>query len=126
MVAERAARRHGLNPQLFKAQMHHESGWNPRIRSRAGAIGVAQIMPSTARAWNVNPYNPLSALNAAARNMARYVRTYKRQGHDQVTAEKLALAAYNAGPLAVKKYGKVPPYKETQNYVRSIMREARK
>lgn len=123
---ERAAIRHGLSPKLFKAQIRQESGFNPLARSRVGAIGIAQIMPGTAKKWGVNPHNPISALNAAARNMARYVRTYKRQGHDQETAGKLALAAYNAGPVAVAKYGKVPPYKETQNYVHRIMREARK
>lgn len=122
--AEFAARRYGLNPKLFKAQIRQESGFNPRARSKAGAIGIAQIMPATARAWGVNPHHPIAALNAAARNMSRYIRTYRRQGHDQATAEKLALAAYNAGPGAVKKYGKVPPYKETQDYVKRIMAEA--
>jgi soluble lytic murein transglycosylase-like protein len=125
-IAEQAAINHGLDPKLFKAQIRQESGFNPRARSRVGAIGVAQIMPSTARAWKVNPWHPISALNAAARNMARYVRTYKKQGHDQQTAEKLALAAYNAGPGAVAKYKAVPPYRETKQYVHSILKEARK
>jgi len=125
-IAESYALRYGLRPAVFRAQMHHESGWNPHARSRAGAIGVAQIMPSTARAWGVNPWHPIQALNAAARNMARYVRTYRRQGHDQATAEKLALAAYNAGPGAVAKYKKVPPYAETQRYVTVILKESRR
>lgn len=125
-MAEKYANTYGLDPKLFKAQMHHESGWNPRARSRVGAIGVAQIMPSTARAWGVNPHNPISALRAAAKNMASYVKTYKRQGHDQATSEKLALAAYNAGPGAVARHKKVPPYRETQNYVKSILSEARR
>jgi soluble lytic murein transglycosylase-like protein len=119
------AEQHGLRPELFVAQIHHESGFNPHARSKAGAQGVAQIMPSTARKWHVDPHNPIAALHAAARNMAAYIRTYRRAGHDQPTAEKLGLAAYNAGPGAVAKHGKVPPYKETQHYVKSILAEAR-
>lgn len=120
-MAENFAKHHGLRPALFKAQIRQESGFNPRARSRVGAQGIAQIMPGTAKAWRVNPMNPVAALNAAARNMARYVNTYKNQGHDQITAEKLALAAYNAGPGAVAKHNRVPKYPETQNYVKSIL-----
>lgn len=125
-MAEFAAMTHGLDPDLFRAQIRQESGFNPKARSRAGAGGIAQIMPGTAKSWRVNPWNPVSALNGAARNMARYIKTYRKQGHDQATAEKLALAAYNAGPGAVAKYGKVPPYKETQNYVKTIRLSARR
>jgi soluble lytic murein transglycosylase-like protein len=120
-IAEESAKRHGLRPALFKAQIRQESGFNPHARSRVGAQGIAQIMPGTARAWRVNPMNPVAALNVAARNMARYVRTYRNQGHDQTTSEKLALAAYNAGPGAVAKHKKVPPFRETQQYVRAIL-----
>lgn len=118
------AETHGIRPELFQAQIRQESGFNPRARSNAGARGIAQIMPGTARAWGVNPRDPIQSLHAAARNMARYIRTYRRQGHDQPTSEKLALSAYNAGPGAVEKYGKVPPYRETQNYVRTILNRA--
>ena len=120
-MAKKAAERNGLNADLFLAQMRHESGLNPRARSRVGAVGIAQIMPATARAWGVNPHNPQQALNAAARNMASYYRTYKAQGHDDITAHRMALAAYNAGPGAVKKYRGIPPYRETKNYVKSII-----
>lgn len=125
-LTRQAAIRHGLNPNLFVAQIHHESGFNPYAHSRVGAQGIGQIMPHTARAWGVNPWHPVEALNAAARNMARYVRTYQNQGHDQQTAERLALAAYNAGPGAVKKYRRIPPYRETKSYVRAIVAEASK
>lgn len=124
--ARQAAIRHGINPALFTAQIKQESGFNPKARSKSGAIGIAQIMPSTARAWRVNPHDPKQALNAAAKAMSSYVRTYKKQGHDTLAAQKLALAAYNAGPGAVKKHKGIPPYKETQNYVKRIMKAIRK
>jgi soluble lytic murein transglycosylase-like protein len=125
-TAELYATTYGVDPALFKAQIKQESGWNYKARSRAGAVGVAQIMPSTARAWGVNPHNPISALRAAAKNMARYIKTYKRQGHDEQTAHKMALCAYNAGPGAVAKYKGCPPYRETQNYHKTIISNARR
>lgn len=113
-VAYRAARDAGIRrPGLFVRQMAAESGFNPCVRSGAGAIGIAQIMPGTARSWKVDPYMPVSALQVAARKMARYERQYGNF--------RLALAAYNAGPGAVAEYGGVPPYHETQDYVRKIM-----
>lgn len=124
--ARRAAITHGLDPALFTAQIKQESGFNPKARSKAGALGVAQIMPSTAKAWKVNPRDPKQALNAAARNMANYIRTYKKQGLSETEAQKRALAAYNAGPGAVKKHKGIPPYEETQNYVKRIMSAFRK
>lgn len=113
-VAMAKARRYGLDPQVFARQIQMESGFNPSARSPAGALGIAQIMPATARGWNVNPMNPNAALDAAARNMARYVHSYGGR-YD------LALAAYNAGPGAVAKYHGVPPYAETRRYVQSIL-----
>ena len=123
-IAHEAAERHGVRPELFVAQIRQESGFNPKVRSRAGAIGVAQIMPGTARVWGVNPWHPVQALNAAARNMSRYIRTYQRQGHDPRTSERLALAAYNAGPGAVARHNRVPRIPETQRYVKVIMANA--
>ena len=120
-MAHVAAVLHDLNPELFIAQMRQESRFNQYARSKAGAIGVAQIMPATAKGWNTDPTDPMQALDAAATAMAGYVETYKAQGHDEQTAFKLALAAYNAGPGAVAKYKGVPPFPETQNYVTIVL-----
>ena len=113
-LAMRAAKDAGIKrPILFVRQMAAESGMQPCARSYAGAIGIAQIMPGTARSWGVDPWIPTDALRAAARNMAKYER--------QLGSYRLALAAYNAGPGAVQQYGGVPPYAETREYIRRIM-----
>ena len=112
-VALREAKRAGIRrPILFVRQMAAESGFQPCARSYAGAIGIAQIMPGTARSWGVDPWIPADALRAAARNMAKYER--------QLGSYRLALAAYNAGPGAVQAYGGVPPFAETREYIRRI------
>lgn len=112
-MAMRAARRAGIRrPILFVRQMAAESGMQPCAVSGAGAIGIAQIMPATARGWKVDPWIPHEALNAAAKNMAKYER--------QLGSYRLALAAYNAGPGAVQQYGGVPPYEETREYIRRV------
>lgn len=108
-VARRYARRHGLNPTLFERQIGEESNFNPNARSPAGATGIAQIMPGTARGWGVNPNDPRASLNAAARAMAQYVRQYG--------SYRNALVAYNAGPGRVGK----PLYDETRNYINKIL-----
>ena len=122
-LAQMAASLHDLDPTVFSRQIAQESGFNADAKSRAGAQGVAQIMPGTARSWGVDPREPGQALNAAAKNMARYVRTYRAQGHDARTATRMALAAYNAGPGAVSRHKGVPPYAETRHYVKVIMAE---
>lgn len=114
VVARRYARRHGINPTYFERQIGAESNFDPNARSPAGATGIAQIMPETARGWGVDPNNPRAALNAAARNMSKYLKSY---GGDW----RRALAAYNAGPGAVQRFGGVPPYAETQNYIKKIL-----
>lgn len=112
-VALRAARRAGIRrPKLFVRQMAAESGFQPCVRSYAGAIGIAQIMPATARSWKVDPHIPDHALAVAAKKMAAYERQYG--------SYRLALAAYNAGPGAVRAYGGIPPYAETRNYIAKI------
>jgi hypothetical protein len=108
-LARRKAQKYGLDPNVFVRQIRQESGFNPHARSPAGAIGVAQIMPATARGWGVNPNDPAAALDAAAKHMAGYVR--------QFGSYRNALVAYNAGPGAV---GRSLPA-ETRNYIKVIL-----
>ena len=112
-VARAAARRHGIPEDLFLRLISQESGWNAGAKSHKGAIGLAQLMPGTARALQVNPHNPKENLEGGARYLATQYREFR--------SWRLALAAYNAGPGAVKKYGGVPPFKETRGYVKAIL-----
>ncbi|GAA3876166.1 lytic transglycosylase domain-containing protein [Celeribacter arenosi] len=112
-VARSVATRHGVPTDLFLRLVQQESGWNPKARSHAGAFGLAQLMPQTARLLRVNIADPRQNLDGGAR--------YLRMMYDKFGSWRLALAAYNAGPGAVDKYGGVPPYRETRNYVRIIL-----
>lgn len=112
-LAEEAARKYRIPPDLFTRLVQQESNWNPRARSHKGAIGLAQLMPFTARKLGVNPHDPRQNLEGGAR--------YLRQMYDRFRSWRLALAAYNAGPAAVEKHGGIPPYRETRNYVKKIM-----
>jgi soluble lytic murein transglycosylase-like protein len=111
-MARSAASRYGIPSGLFLRLVQQESGWNPRAVSPKGAIGLAQLMPQTARVLGVDPHNPAENLEGGAR--------YLRQQYDRFGNWRLALAAYNAGPEAVERHGGVPPYRETRNYVRVI------
>ena len=111
-MARKAARQHGVPEELFLRLVQQESNWNPNAKSHKGALGLAQLMPATARSLGVDPAVPKQNLEGGARYLARQFRKFG--------SWRLALAAYNAGPDAVKKYGGVPPYKETQNYVKKI------
>lgn len=111
-MARKAARQHGVPEELFLRLVQQESNWNPNAKSHKGALGLAQLMPATARALGVNPAVPKENLEGGARYLARQFRKFG--------SWRLALAAYNAGPEAVRKYGGVPPYRETQNYVKKI------
>jgi soluble lytic murein transglycosylase-like protein len=113
-----AAAGNGIDPALLKGLVSQESGFNPGARSGAGAVGLTQLMPGTAASLGVtNPLDPVQSLQGGAK--------YLRQQLDRFGGdEKLALAAYNAGPGAVQKFGGVPPYRETQNYVTSVMSKA--
>lgn len=113
-MAVAAAQKYGIPPDLFLRQIKQESAWNPRAVSSAGAMGLGQLMPGTARELGVSdPYNPEQNLDGAARYMAQQ---YKKFGD-----WRLALAAYNAGPGNVQKHNGVPPFKETRNYVAKIL-----
>ena len=111
-MARDAARRHGVPEDLFLRLVQQESGWRPTAKSHAGAYGLAQLMPATARALGVDRTDPYQNLDGGAK--------YLRQQFERFKTWRLALAAYNAGPEAVAKYNGVPPYKETRNYVRII------
>lgn len=125
-IARQKAQKYGLLPQVFERQIQAESGFNPKAVSSAGARGIAQIMPATAKGWGVNPDDPVSALDAAAKNMAGYVKTYlggKAPGQetDPVKlrqAYEKGLRAYNAGPGAVEASKR---YAETNRYVQKII-----
>ena len=111
-LAQRAATQHGVPLGLFLRLIEQESGWNAQAVSAKGALGLAQLMPQTATALGVDPSDPMENLEGGAR--------YLRAQFDAFGDWQLALAAYNAGPGAVARYGGIPPFDETQNYVRVI------
>jgi peptidoglycan DL-endopeptidase CwlO len=108
-----AANKNGVNPALLAAVVWQESNFNSRAVSPAGAQGLVQLMPATARGLGVNALDPSQALDGGARYLKQQLNTFGGR-------TDLALAAYNAGPSAVRRYGGVPPYSETQNYVRTV------
>jgi soluble lytic murein transglycosylase-like protein len=118
LIAEHATK-HSLEPGFVKAVIQAESAFNPWARSIKGAMGLMQLMPSTAAAYKVtNAYDPAQNIRAGV----AYLKSLLTRFNNDVS---LALAAYNAGPGAVKKYGNtVPPYKETRNYVTKIRKNA--
>jgi soluble lytic murein transglycosylase-like protein len=113
-----AAQRHGIDPALLAGLIKQESGFNANARSGAGAVGLTQLMPATAAGLGVSdPTDPAQSIEGGAKYLADQL---KRFGGDVARA----LAAYNAGPGAVERFGGVPPYAETQNYVRSVQANA--
>lgn len=104
---------HGVDPMLVRALIQVESNYRARARSNRGAMGLMQLMPATARAYNVrNPYDPKANIAAGVKHLKSLIDRW---------GVELALAAYNAGEGAVKKFNGVPPYRETRNYVSKIL-----
>jgi len=112
----RAGSRHGVDPALLAAVAQQESGFDASAVSPAGAQGLMQFMPATARGLGVDPFDPASAVDGAARYLAELT--------EQFGSTELGLAAYNAGPGTVSRYGGIPPYAETQDYVRTVTSKA--
>lgn len=113
LLARQIAQEEGVDPDLFTRLVQAESAFNPQARSPVGAIGLAQLMPGTAAELGVDPNDPEQNLRGGAR--------YLKQQLDTFGSPELALAAYNAGPGNVRKYGGVPPFEETQNYLAKIL-----
>jgi soluble lytic murein transglycosylase-like protein len=113
-LIEEKAKKYHLDPTLLAGLIRQESNFNPYAVSHCGAMGLGQIMPETARYLGVkDPFNAAQNLDGAAKYLREQLDTFGGN------VDK-ALAAYNAGPGAVQKYGGIPPYKETQNYVKAI------
>jgi len=117
LITEHAST-HGIRADLVKAVIQAESAFNPMARSVKGAMGLMQLMPATATAYGVtNAYDPAENIRAGVAYLRGLLDRYSQN-------EELALAAYNAGPTAVEKYGAVPPYRETRSYVAKIQKDA--
>lgn len=113
-IARQKARDFGVDENIFLRLVNAESGWDPRVTSSAGAAGLVQLMPETAKGLGVtNPYDPVQSLTGGARYLSQQLKRFG--SYDK------ALAAYNAGPGNVERYGGIPPFKETQNYVKNIL-----
>ena len=114
MIASAAAR-YGIDPAILHGLIQQESGFDPNATSSAGAMGLTQLMPGTASSLGVaNPLDPSESIEGGARYLSQMLGDFSGNVND-------ALAAYNAGPGAVKQYGGVPPYPETQDYVTKVL-----
>lgn len=112
-VACDLAWRYEIPEGVFLRLIMKESRWDAEARSSRGAIGLTQLMPATAKSLGINPRDPVQNLEGGARYLAEQFRVFG--------SWRLAVAAYNAGPNAVRKFGEVPPYRETRRYVREVL-----
>jgi soluble lytic murein transglycosylase-like protein len=112
-----AAIRNGLEPELLHSIAAIESGYRQQAVSGKGAVGIMQLMPETARELQADASDPEQNVNAGA----RYLRQLLLKYMDDPYQLRKALAAYNAGPAAVDRYGGIPPYPETEQYVRKVL-----
>ena len=114
-LIEKYAQKNNLDPDFIKAVVKQESGFNPDAKSKCGAMGLMQLMPQTAKGLGVvDAFDPEQNIEGGVKYLKSMLNRFNND-------PKLALAAYNAGPAAVQKYGDIPPYKETQNYVKNIL-----
>ena len=112
-IIDRVSAREGVDPKLVRAVIEVESGYRPSARSPKGAMGLMQLMPATARQYAVtNPYDPTANIEAGIKHLKSLLARFP---------QALALAAYNAGDAAVERFGGIPPYAETRNYVSRIL-----
>jgi len=119
-IISEAATRHGLDPDLIRAIIQIESGGIPDAHSSKGAIGLMQLMPETSLNLAVsNPFDPKANIRGGTRYLSRLLDRFRGN-------LVLALAAYNAGPEKVEKYGGIPPYPETRRYVRNVLNQWQK
>lgn len=115
-VISEASKKHGVSFSLLKALIKTESDFDPRAVSKAGAMGLMQIMPENIRRLNIkDPFDPKDNIMGGTRYLKQMIHRFEGKLH-------LALAAYNAGPKAVEQYQRIPPYKETENFVEQVMK----
>jgi soluble lytic murein transglycosylase-like protein len=115
-IIDRVSAQHGVDAKLVRAVIQVESAYHERARSPKGAMGLMQLMPATARQYDVkDPYDPASNIEAGIKHLKALLDQFPKA---------LALAAYNAGEAAVQRFNGIPPYRETQDYVSRILRLA--
>ncbi len=119
-IIRKTARRYSVDQSLVKAIIHAESAFNPYATSNKGARGLMQLLPSTAAQYGIRDlYDPEKNISAGVKHLKYLLKKYRHNS-------RLAIAAYNAGETAVKRYRGIPPYKETRTYVKKVMRYKRR